>query len=81
MEIAVAREALRQQFGADDLAVLENQASPGLMGEQDTGDAGDNERIAQAQQDRGDQGVADRCLPNGMHGNSPRGRLRPPCLR
>ena len=58
VEIAVTGEALRQQFGADDLAVLENEASGGLVGEEDSGDAGDEERIAQAEQNCGNQSEA-----------------------
>ena len=59
MEVAVGGEALRQQFGADDLAVFQNQAACGLVRKDDAGNAGDDERIAEAEQDRGDEGEAD----------------------
>src|SRR5208337_2333578 len=71
MEIFIGGEVLGQQFGTYYLAVFENQASVGLVGEDHGGDAGDEERIAQAQQDGGHDGEENRSLPDGMHGGSP----------
>jgi hypothetical protein len=59
MEVLVGSEALRQQLRADDLAVLEDEASGGLVREDGAGDARDQQRIADAQQDGGHDGEAD----------------------
>src|ERR1035437_4119898 len=59
MEVTLGGEALGEQLGADNLAVLEDEAAGGLGREDQAADAGDQERIAQAQQDRGDEGETD----------------------
>jgi hypothetical protein len=41
MKVAVGGKALRQQLGANDLAVLEDKAARGLMGEEKACDTGD----------------------------------------
>jgi len=45
VEVLVRGEALGDQLGADDLAVLEDEASRSLVREDDAGNRGDNERI------------------------------------
>src|SRR5208283_1668593 len=72
MKVAVGGEALREQRRTNDLAVLEDEASGGLMGEDQSGDAGDEERIAQAKQNGGHDGEANRSLPDGMHFRAPK---------
>ena len=59
MEILVRREALRQQLGADDLAVLEDEATGSLTGEDHARDAGDEEGIAEAEHNGSDEGEQD----------------------
>ena len=60
MEVLVAGEALRNQLRADDGAVVElDEASGSLVGEDQGGDAGDKQRIGQAQQDGGHDGEED----------------------
>jgi hypothetical protein len=66
MKVAVGGETLRQQFGADDLTVLENEAAAGLVREEKPGDAGDHERIAQSEEDHCEESEPNRCAPNGM---------------
>ena len=56
MEVAIGGEALREQLGADDLAVLQDQAACGLVRKDHAGDAGDDERIAEAQQEQRSRG-------------------------
>ena len=74
MEVAIGCEALRQQLGADNRAVVEfDEAATGLVREKESGDAGNQQRITQAQEDGGDESEANRCLPNGMHFVSPSG--------
>lgn len=68
MEVAIAGEALRQELGSDDVAVFEDEAPGGLVREDHAGDAGDQERIAEAEKHRGDERKANRCLPDGMLG-------------
>ncbi len=46
---------------------LQDQAAGGLMRKEHSGDAGDQQRIAQAEQHRGDERETNRCPPNGMH--------------
>ncbi len=50
MKVAVGGKTLRQQLGADHLAVLQDQASAGLVRKDHAGDAGDQQRIAEAEQ-------------------------------
>ncbi len=66
MEVAIAGEALREELRSDDVAVFEDEASGGLVREEHAGDAGDQERIAEAENHGGHQGKEDRRLPDGM---------------
>jgi hypothetical protein len=59
MEVAVARKALRQQFGANDLTILENQAAACLVRKKHAGNARDQQWITQAYQYNGDKSKAD----------------------
>ena len=71
MKVLVGGKALCEQLGADHLAVLQNQASGGLVRKQHGRDAGDHQRIAKAEQDRGHKREENRCLPDGMHFKTP----------
>jgi hypothetical protein len=56
MKVTVTGKALRQQLGANDLSVFEDEASRSFVGENHGGNAGDEQWIAQAQQDRSNDG-------------------------
>ena len=49
-EVLLARELLRQQLGADDLAVALDQAAVGLVVKRNLRDAGDDQRVHHARQ-------------------------------
>ena len=51
MEIAIGGKALRDELGANHLAVAKNQAAGGLVRKQQTGESGHHQRVAQAEQD------------------------------
>jgi hypothetical protein len=72
MEIPIRSEALRQKFGADNMAVIEDEAAAGLAGKDKAGDAGDQQRITKAQQDGSHDGEENRGLPDGVHFVSPK---------
>ena len=81
MEVLVGGEALGNQLGADDRAILElDEASRSFVRKDHSGDASDEQWITQAQQNRGNDGKENGSLPHGMHSKSPWGRMRPPCL-
>jgi hypothetical protein len=56
MEIAIGGEALGDEFGADDLAIAQNQASSGLVRKDDVGNPCYQQRISNAKQHCGNQG-------------------------
>jgi hypothetical protein len=56
MEVLVRGEALGDQLGADDLTVLEDEASRSFVRKDHSGYASDELRIAQAQQYGGHDG-------------------------
>ncbi len=74
MEVAVGREALGDQAGADHHSVLLHQAAPGLVREDHSGDAGDGEGVGEARE----QGQADDDDEGGAelveHGSMPQTR-------
>ena len=59
MKVAIRCKALRQQFRTDDLPFLQNQAARGLVRENYSRDAGNDERISDAQQNGSDKCKAD----------------------
>ena len=80
MEIAVTGKGLPNERGADYPAVLTHQAAVGLIGEKRLTDAGEGQRIGQAQQQREKQGEhecgAQGGAKIGKHGEDPQARWR-----
>ena len=68
MEVAVGGKALRQEFGADDLAVLEDEASGGLVRKQRHGESGDDEGIDNAEQNGRDESEENGSADDGVTG-------------
>ena len=68
MEVLVGGKALGQQLGADDLPVVEDEASGGLSRKEDVSHACDGERVDEADQDGGDDGEANGGDPHGVVG-------------
>ena len=64
MEVAIGGKALRKQFGADDLAIFQNQTAGSLVREHSAGDARNEQRIPDAEEQRRENGEADRGPPN-----------------
>ena len=64
MEVLIGSEALRDELRADNLAVALDQAASRLVMEQDAGEAGEEQRIAEAEDRRRDQCEEDGCFPD-----------------
>jgi hypothetical protein len=64
MKVPVGRKALCQQFGANHLAILEDEASASFVREHRSSDSGDNKRVAETEQDRRHKGKANRSCPD-----------------
>jgi hypothetical protein len=64
VEVAIRGEALGKKFGADDLAVFQNQAARRLVGKQAPCNSRDKERVADAEQQGGKQREADGSAPD-----------------
>ena len=57
VEVGVAGEGLADEVGADDVSVAREEFAVGLLGEEEVVDARDQEGVADAQEDGGDEGV------------------------
>ena len=78
MEVFVGSETLRDERGADDLAVAVNDETAGcLVMEQDGGETGEEQRIAKAEDQRRDQREEDGSLPDGVQKRNLHARLSP----
>src|SRR4029453_2909915 len=66
VEIAVAGKGLANQLGADDLPLLDDQAAVRLGRKQRLADAGERERIGQAEQQRESDGERKRGTQGGF---------------
>jgi hypothetical protein len=68
MEIAGAREALTDDGGANDLTVAGDELAVGLVAHGELREAGDDERIDDAEENRRDDSEADRDDEGAAHG-------------
>ena len=74
MEPLVAFEALADQPGPDDLAVVLHEGAVGFVAEGQLSDAGHRQRVQQAAQDGEHQHGSQRGQQLGTHVSSPPGR-------